>query len=81
MSAKSPSYRFTPGEYLKDELEARSLTVAEFALQIDKTEEFLIKILECEADISLDTATRLSNALGTSVEIWVNLQAFYNECE
>ena len=73
----APAEAFPPGEYLRDELEERGWTVAEFAGIIGQPVHNVSEILDAEKPISPDTALSLSEALGTSAEVWLNLQAAY----
>ncbi len=59
-------------EYLGD------LTVTEAALRLGVTRTALSRILNGSAGISADMALRLRDALGTSAEIWINMQAQYD---
>jgi len=72
-----PAEAFPPGEYLRDELEERGWTVTEFAGIIGRTVQDVSEILNAEQLITPDTARSLSEALGTSAEVWLNLQAAY----
>jgi len=72
-----PAEAFPPGEYLRDELEERGWTITEFAGIIGRTVQDVSEILNAEQLITPDTARSLSEALGTSAEVWLNLQAAY----
>lgn len=65
-----------PGEVVKDFLEGTTVTDAAKALGI--TRAALSRILNGHANISADMAIRLSEALGTTAELWVNMQAQYD---
>lgn len=58
-------------EYLGD------LSVTEAALRLGVTRTALSRILNGSAGISADMALRLRDALGTSAEMWINMQAQY----
>lgn len=67
-----------PGEIVKDALFNESnLTVTEAArlLQVDRTT--LSRLLNCHSGISADMACRLGLLLGTSAEMWMNIQKDY----
>ena len=68
---------FPPGEYLRDELEARGWTVSELAEIIDQPVLVVSEILDAKKAITPDTALSLSEALDTSAELWLNLQTMY----
>ena len=65
---------FPPGEYLRDELEERGWTVAEFAELGGRPVQAVSEILNAEKSIAPDAALSFSEALGTSAELWLNLQ-------
>jgi len=65
-----------PGTVLKEYLGAVSVTAAANHLGI--TRAALSRILNGGAGISADMALRLSDALGTSAELWANMQAQYD---
>ncbi len=66
-----------PGEYLKDELEARGWTQKELAEMIDRPPRIINQIISGKAGITATTAHQLAAALGTSAEMWMNLQSQY----
>lgn len=68
---------FPPGEYLRDELAERGWTEAEFAHIIDRPVQMVSEILNGKKDITPATAVAFGDALGTSAELWLNLQAAY----
>ena len=51
----------------------------EFATRMGTTVETLSKLINGQANISNDLATKLSVMLGTSVEVWQNLQNTYDQ--
>ena len=53
-----------PGEYLKDAIEELGMSQNEFAIRIGTTGK---------------TISKISEFLGTSVNLWLNLQTSYNE--
>lgn len=65
-----------PGRVLREYL--GDLTVTEAALRLGVTRTALSRILNGSAGISADMALRLRDALGTSAEMWVNMQAQYD---
>jgi len=65
-----------PGQVLREYLAGRSVsTVAE---HLGVTRVTLSRVLNGRAGISADMALRLSEALGTSPELWVGMQAQYD---
>jgi antitoxin HigA-1 len=65
-----------PGSVLKDYLGDISVTAA--ALHLGVTRAALSRILNEKAGISAEMALRLSEALGTSPELWTGMQAQYD---
>jgi antitoxin HigA-1 len=65
-----------PGEVLRDYLGEMSVTDA--ARHLGVTRVALSRILNGSAGISADMAPRLSDALGTSAELWIGMQSQYD---
>ena len=76
-STYTPAEVFPPGEYLRDELAERGWTVTEFAEIIDRPLQAVSEILNGKKEITTETALSFSAALGTSAEVWLNLQMSY----
>jgi HTH-type transcriptional regulator/antitoxin HigA len=68
---------FPPGEYLRDELEARGWTQTEFAEILGRPVRLVNEILAGKRGITPDTAREIGAALGTSPMLWLNLEAAY----
>lgn len=65
----------SPGKLLADEfLEPLGLTVTAFARHIGVGRDRLSEVIHGRRRITPDTAMRLSFALGTSVQFWLNAQ-------
>ena len=68
-----------PGEIVKSTLiDATGLTVTEAAEQLDISRTALSQLINCHTNLSPQMALRLSILLGTSVDMWINLQAQYD---
>ena len=68
-----------PGEILRaDYLEPLGLTVTEAARSLGVTRKTLSAVLNERAGISPTMAHRLSKAMDTTPEFWVNLQTQYD---
>ncbi|MFI5087165.1 MAG: HigA family addiction module antitoxin [Terriglobales bacterium] len=65
-----------PGSVLRDYLQGVSVTNA--ARHLGVTRVALSRILNGSAGISADMALRLSDALGTSPDLWAGMQAQYD---
>ena len=65
---------FAPGEYIREELDARGWTKREFAEILGWRPEDVDAIIAGKQAVTEETATRLADAFGTSPQLWVNLQ-------
>ncbi len=63
-----------PGEILGEELEELGMSVDALANALDIPADRITAILEGKRGISADTALRLSRYLGTTPQLWLNLQ-------
>lgn len=72
-----PAEVFPPGEYLQDELEARGLSPAEFAVVIGREPASLDRLLHGKAQLTADLALQLEEALGLDAQYWLNLESTY----
>lgn len=68
-----------PGEVLRDYLGGVSVT--DSAKHLGVTRVALCRILNGSAGISAEMALRLSDALGTTPELWAGMQAQYDLCQ
>jgi addiction module HigA family antidote len=68
-----------PGEVLREEfINPMGISQREFAQKIGVPHTRLNQIVRENRSITADTALRLSMALGTTAEFWINLQARYD---
>ena len=63
-----------PGEILGEELKELGMSVDALANALDIPADRIAAILEGKRGISADTALRLSRYLGTTPQLWLNLQ-------
>lgn len=68
---------FPPGEFLKDELEARGWSQTELAEVMGRPVRLINEIVAGKKSITAETAVQLGDALGTGPEIWLNLESQY----
>lgn len=68
---------FPPGEFLKDELEARGWSQTEFAEVIGRPVRLVNEIIGGKKGITPETAVQLGESLGTGPELWMNLESQY----
>lgn len=78
MNIRRPAEVFPPGEYLLDELNARNWSQVEFAEIIGRDKALVNQIIKGKRGINPDTAKAIGAALGTSAELWMNLESAYN---
>lgn len=66
----------SPGEIIKEHyLEPLNLTIAALAENLAINAEKLSEIVDGKRAVDVDMAMRLSRALATSPELWLNLQS------
>lgn len=63
-----------PGEILREELKALEMSAKAFATALDVPGNRITAILNGQRGITADTALWLSRYLGTTPELWLNLQ-------
>lgn len=68
---------FPPGEFLSDELEARGWTQTEFAEIIGRPTRVVNEIIAGKRGVTPETACDFAAALGTSAQLWMNLETSY----
>ena len=66
-----------PGEILADELKELNISAAKVARILGVPTNRITQIINGHRAITADTALRLSRWLGTSPELWLNLQKSY----
>lgn len=69
---------FHPGEFLMEEIEFRQIQKKDFANQIGIFPNNLSLIFAGKRDISAPLAIKIGKALGTSGEMWFNMQSAFN---
>ena len=74
-----PKNPFHPGEILLEEfLQPAGITQAAFAEQVGWTRARLNELIKGKRGVTADAALDLSEALGTTPKLWMNLQATYD---
>jgi len=77
--ARQPKNPFHPGEILLEEfLEPKGATQAAFAEKIGWTKTRLNEFIKGKRGVTASAALDLSDTLGTSPKLWMNLQATYD---
>lgn len=77
MSNGIPAEVFPPGEYIRDELEARGWTQQDLALILGRPANAVNQIIAGKRSITPETAKGLAAAFGTSADFWMNLENAY----
>ena len=72
-----PAEVFSPGDFIREELEARHMTQGDLARVLGRPLQFVNEIVNGKKRITADTAKQLALALGTSPEVWLNLESAY----
>lgn len=72
-----PDVAIPPGEVLAEELEARGLTQSRLARLMHRPLQAINEIVRGRKRITGATALELADALGTSAELWIRLEADY----
>lgn len=70
---------FHPGYYIADIIEDMGINQKEFAIRLGVSEKLISDLVSGQINMSNSTALKLSNMLGTSVSVWLNLQKAYDE--
>ena len=73
-----PAEAFPPGDYLRDEMAERGWSEKELAEMVRCPALVAGEIMGGRMQIDTEIARALGTALGTSAELWLNLQAAYN---
>lgn len=62
------------GRLLADELDARDWSQSDFAAILGRPTQFVSEIINGKKEITRESAAQVAAALGTSAELWLNLQ-------
>jgi HTH-type transcriptional regulator/antitoxin HigA len=76
---RKPAEIFPPCELIEDELKARGWTRETLAREMDCSLKIVEETLAGKRRITLMMACMLSDAFGTSVQFWRNLQSSYDD--
>lgn len=69
---------FHPGKYIKEAIEELEMSQHEFAARVGVTDKYLSTLINGDAKINFDIASKLSKMFGTSLIVWTNLQTNYD---
>ena len=68
---------FPPGEFLRDELDARGWSQTELADIMGRPVRMINELIAGKKAITAETAIQLGDSLGTSPALWMNLESQY----
>ena len=77
MTQHIPIEVFPPGEFLKEELEARGWSQVDLAAILGRDERLVSEIVSGKRAITPETARGLASAFGTTPNLWMNLESTY----
>ena len=76
-----PDYAVPPGSVLKEHLEARGLSNAEFARRCGRSAKLISEIVSGKAPVEPETALQFERVLGMDARIWLGIEADYQLCQ
>ncbi len=70
---------FHPGYYITEIIEDMGISQSEFADRVGIADKILDDLVKGRINISYGIAKKLSVMLGTSVDVWLNIQNAYEQ--
>lgn len=70
---------YPPGALLDEELKARKLSQTAFAQRLGWTRGDVTSVIHARRPLTPDMAAAIARELGTSAELWLNLEAAYRK--
>src|SRR5438105_1514468 len=77
MPYRVPAEVFPPGEFIREELEARGWTQGDLAQILDRPLRLVNELIAGKKQITPETARGLADAFGTDALYWMNLDSAY----
>jgi HTH-type transcriptional regulator/antitoxin HigA len=77
MNSRIPAEVFPPGDFIKEELEAREWTQTDLAEILGRPQRLVSEIINGKRAVSPETAKGLGEAFGTDAQFWMNLESAY----
>lgn len=68
---------FPPGEFIKEEIDARGWTQNDLADITGKSVRLISEVILGKRAVTPDTAQALADAFGTSAQLWMNMESAY----
>jgi len=77
MEERTPAEVFPPGEFIREEIEARGWSQAEFAEILGRPPRLVSELIAGKRAVTPETAKGLAAAFGTSAQLWLNLESSF----
>ena len=77
MNERMAAEVFLPGEFVREELEARSWTQSDLAEILGRPDRLVSEIISGKRAVTPETAQGLGDAFGTGAQFWMNLESAY----
>ena len=77
MSQQLSPEAFAPGDYIREEIEARGWTQLDLAEILGRPPQAVSEVVTGKRSITPDMARVLGEAFGTSAQLWLNLESAY----
>lgn len=77
MTERQVAEVFPPGEFIKEEIDARGWTQNDLAEIIGKSQRLVSEVVLGKRAVTPDTAQALADAFGTSAQFWMNMESAY----
>lgn len=74
---RTPAEVFPPGEFIKEEIEARGWSQVELAEILGRPPRLISELIAGKRAITPETARGLGDAFGTGAQFWMNLESSY----
>ena len=77
MTATRAAEAFPPGDFIREELQARGWTQSDLAYILGRPLNRVNEIINGKRAVTPQTAKALASAFGTTPELWMNLETAY----
>jgi len=77
--AKIPPGNFHPGDYLQEFMDGQGWTQDDLDARLGPSGAHINRLIFGKTRITEETATELADVFDTSAELWLNLQAYYDQ--
>lgn len=74
-----PDVPVPPGATIREILDERGITQADFSVRLDRTEKFVSQLVNGKAPITYETALDLERVLGVPASFWNSAEATYRD--